>query len=163
VTTPRWDASLQASLVLTIIAFLLGELRWGAPFRRIGLFALGVTYYAAHIVDLGVDVLPSIVFLTSVLVQIELRFLADRFAPLYERAMHPSARRRIDAALARALLRLGVAAALGVLVPILAADLALAGLVPTTSIATAVFLAVGLVAVIVVMALLPTMQRESET
>ncbi|MGQ0796567.1 MAG: hypothetical protein ACT4OI_01690, partial [Methanobacteriota archaeon] len=59
VTTPRWDVSLQAFLVLSAVLCLVGQARWGAPIRRVGLFVVGVTYFAARFVDLGVDVVPA--------------------------------------------------------------------------------------------------------
>lgn len=159
VSTPRWDTSLQAFFAISVALLALGETRWGVPLRQIGMLVLGLSYYAAHVVDLGVDVVRALVFLTLLIVQVELRLLMERFAPLYERRMPREARRRISEALLRAAARLGATASLAVLVPIVTADLALAGLVPTTSIVTAVMFAVGLVAVVVLLALLPTLRR----
>src|SRR5439155_628090 len=48
---------------------------------------------------------------------------------------------------------------LSVVVPILAADLAVAGIVPTTTIPTAIALAGALVAVVALLALLPSLKR----
>ncbi|MGQ0797980.1 MAG: hypothetical protein ACT4OI_08995, partial [Methanobacteriota archaeon] len=141
---------------------LVGQARWGAPIRRVGLFVVGVTYFAARFVDLGVDVVPALAFLTVLIVHVELRSLADRFAPIVDRSMDADTRRRVHAALGRAVARLGVAATLAVLVPILAADLALAGLVPATSVGTALLFAAGILAIVIILALLPTMGRERE-
>ena len=48
---------------------------------------------------------------------------------------------------------------LSVVVPILAADLAVAGIVPATTIPTAIALAGALVAVVALLALLPSLKR----
>jgi len=163
VRTPRWDFSLSVFLLLAVVATVLGTRRWGGPLRSIGLFLLGLTYFAAHVVALGVDVVPALIFLTLAIVQVEAVSLAERFGPIYARTMAPEARKRINSALARTIARLGVAAFLAVIVPVVAADLALAGLVPATSIATAVVFAAGLVGVIALLALLPAMNRGEET
>jgi len=52
-----------------------------------------------------------------------------------------------------------VAAVLSVVVPVLAADLAVAGIVPATTIPTAIALAGALVAVVALLALLPSLSR----
>ena len=162
VTTARWDFLLQAFFVLAIVLFLVGQARWGGPIRRLAVFVLAVTYFAARFVDLGVDVVPALAFLTLLIVYVEVGALADRFVPIVDRSMDVETRRRVHAALARAVARLAVAAALAILVPILAADLALAGLVPATSVATALLFAAGLLAIVIVLALLPTIGRERE-
>ncbi len=68
----------------------------------------------------------------------------------------------MDAALVRALLRLAVAGTLAVFVPIVAADLSISGVLPTTTIQTAIFFAMGLVAIVTWLALLPVLARSSE-
>ena len=61
----------------------------------------------------------------------------------------------------RAVLRLTVAAVLSVVVPILAADLAVAGVVPVTTVPTAIALAAGLVAVVALLAVVPSLERRT--
>ena len=68
---------------------------------------------------------------------------------------------RIDGAFGRAVLRLIIAAVLSVIVPILAADLAVAGIVPATTIPTAIALAGPLVAVVTLLALTPCLSRRA--
>jgi hypothetical protein len=148
--------------LLAIAALALGAASWGRVFRTVGRWLLAATYFAAHILVLGVDVVPALGFLTLSIVNVEVGELADRFVPTYERTLNRDARERIDSALVRSMARLGVAASLGLLVPIAAADLALAGLLPTTSVATAVLFAAGLVVVIVLLALLPRSPRARE-
>ena len=60
------------------------------------------------------------------------------------------------------ILSIGVAAVtLSVVVPILAADLAVAGIVPATTIPTAIALAGALVAVVALLALMPSLSRRA--
>ncbi|TLZ96916.1 MAG: hypothetical protein E6J97_08670 [Methanobacteriota archaeon] len=151
----RWAAALLAILGIGAAAVILSVvLRWRG-IRPIGLLAIGAAYVGAHAFVLGVQLVPALVFLSLVISQAELRILAERFAPLYETAS------RINGALGRAILRLIIAAVLSVVVPILAADLALAGIVPATTISTAIALAGALVAVVALLALMPSLSRRA--
>ena len=69
---------------------------------------------------------------------------------------------QIGSALLRALIRLTIASFLAVVIPLLAADLATAGVVPVTTIPTAFLLSVGLVAVVLIIALLPSLESNPE-
>lgn|GEM_PF-4153130 len=161
VSSAAWAVGLLILLTAALITHLLGNVFRGARARSFGLVFLGAAYYGAHVAVLGVQLVVAVAFLTLLIVYVELRFLSDRFAPIYARRLHPDARRHVDGALARAMLRLLVASVLAVFVPIFAADLALSGLVPLTSILTAIFLAAGLVAVIALLALLPLFERRA--
>jgi len=157
----RWAAALLAILGIGAAAVILSVvLRW-RRIRPIGLIAIGATYVGAHAFVLGVQLVPALVFLSVLISQVELRILAERFAPLYEAGLRPEERSRIDGALGRAVLRLIIAAVLSVVVPILAADLAVAGIVPATTIPTAIALAGALVAVVALLALMPSLSRRS--
>src|SRR2546425_3127217 len=134
----RWAAALLAILGIGAAAVILSVvLRWRG-IRPIGLLAIGAAYVGAHAFVLGVQLVPALVFLSVLISQAELRILAERFAPLSETALRPEERSRIRGALGRAVLRLIIAAVLSVVVPILAADLAVAGLGPATTVPTAV-------------------------
>jgi hypothetical protein len=154
----------RAFSLLGVAAVGVALLFFGARFhsrsaRTFGLICIGAAYVIAHAFILGVDLVPALVFVSVLTVQVELRVLAERFAPLYEVNPGPDAERRIRSALGRAVLRLTVAAVLSVVVPILAADLAVAGVVPLTTIPTAIALAAALVAVVMFLALLPVLER----
>src|SRR3989442_102779 len=137
----RWAAGLLAVLGIGASAVVLSVvLRWRG-IRPIGLIAIGAAYIGAHAFVLGVQLVSALVFLSFLISQAELRILAERFAPLFEAALRPGERSRIHSALGRAVLRLIIAAVLSVVVPILAADLAVAGIVPATTIPTAIALA----------------------
>lgn len=157
----RWVGSLLSIFVfglgLVALAFAIGW-TWGRPF---GIACIALAYFASHAFVLGISVVPDLVYLTIAIAHVELRILADRFAPLYEAQLNASERRRIRGALARAILRLSVASVLAVFIPILAADLAVAGIVPATTIPSAIFLAAALVAVVVALALLPIFERRT--
>ncbi len=157
--------ALQAGLILwgfAIVCLVLG-LRYRAPsMRRSGLLILGFLYFGLHVLFLPLDLIPALAFLTLLLVHVELRVLAERFAPIYGKDLSPESRRRIRGGLVRAMVRLSLAAAMALLIPIFAEDLAVAGTVPVTTIPTALLLAAGLVAVIVLLALLPVWQRRRE-
>jgi hypothetical protein len=157
----RWSfAFLIVILVGLTFIVLAAAVHWSS-IRPIGLVAVGGAYVTAHAFLLGLDVVPALVFLTFLIAHVELRILAERFAPLYEASLGPSERARIRGALARAILRLGIATALAVAVPILAADLAVAAVVPATTIPTALLLAAALVVVVMILALLPSLERRA--
>ena len=147
--------SLAFGLVVLLVA---AAFRW--PWARpIGLAAVVVAYGSAHAFFLGVQVVPSLVFLVLVICHVELRILEARFAPIYETTLPPSDRERIDSALGRAALRLSIAAVLAIIIPMLAANLALAGVVPLTTIPSALALAGALVAIVLAITLLPGIKR----
>jgi hypothetical protein len=158
----RWMAALSlafaANLGFWAVSFAFHR-RWA---RWIGLVALGTTYVGMHAFVLGIQLLEALVFVSLMIAQVELRILADRFAPLFIATITPAQRKQIGGALLRALVRLTIAAILSVVIPLLAADLATAGIVPVTTIPTALLLSAGLVAVVLLIALLPTFEPKSE-
>jgi hypothetical protein len=157
----RWSAALFSVLGIGATAVILSVvLRWRG-IRAIGLIAIGAAYVGAHAFVLGVQLVPALVFLSVLISQVELRILAERFAPLYEAGLRREERSRIHGALGRAILRLIIAAVLSIVVPILAADLAVAGIVPATTIPTAIALAGALVAVVALLALMPSLSRRA--
>lgn len=155
VRVPGWATLLPLLLGVAAVLSVAGMRPRARPAATAGLVLLGAGYLGARLSALGLDVVPALLFVTLGIVHAELRALAGRFGPLYERELRREARRRIDDALARALLRVLVAGVLAILVPIFTADLALAGALPATSIGTAILLAGGLVAVVALLALLP--------
>ena len=159
ITWPRWDVALEALFLLGAGCAVLGQLPRLRPGRRAGLVLVGAAYVGARVLELGVDVIPAVAYVTLGIVHGELRVLAERFGPLYERELPQGTRRGIDAALARATMRIGLATGLAILVPILAADLALTGAVPLTTVPTAIFLAVAFVLTAALLALLPVLER----
>src|SRR2546428_376281 len=130
----RWSAALFTVLLTGVAAVILSAVLHGRRIRAIGPIAVGAAYVGAHAFVLGVQLMPALVFLSVLISQVELRILAERFSPLYKAALRPDERTRIHGALGRAILRLMVAAVLSVVVPVLAADLAVAGIVPETAI-----------------------------
>ncbi len=156
VDLPGWDVTTSILWFLGMAGLLTSVTPWGTWPRRFGILLLGSAYFLAHLVSLGIDLLSAIAFLTLTVVAVELRVLASRFAPIFARSLSAGERSRIDAALLRSLLRLGLAAILAVLVPILAAELALSGALPATTIPTAFLLGAGLLAVVAFLALLPS-------
>ena len=157
---PRWSAALFTVLSIGVVAVTLSVVLHWRGIRAIGLIAIGGGYVGAHALVLGVQLVPALVFLAILISQVELRILSERFAPIYEAGLGLDERTRIHSALGRAILRLIISAVLSVVVPILAADLAVAGIVPTTTtIPTAIALAGALVAVVALLALLPSLKR----
>ena len=155
----RWTAGLSALFAVNLVALALARVarrRWP---RWIGLLALGSTYVLAHAFALGIQLVAALLFVSLMIVQIELRILAERFAPLFVDTLSPTQRRQISGALLRALVRLAIAAILSVGLPLLAADMATAGVFPLTTIPTALLLSAALVAVVLMIALLPTLER----
>src|SRR5207247_372225 len=133
-----------------------------APCRCRGLLALGTTYVVSHAFVLGLQVLAALVFVSLLIAQVELRILAERFAPLFLTTITSAQQRQIQLALLRALVRLTIASILAVVIPLLAADLASAGVVPVTTIPTALLLSAALVAVVLILALLPSLESKVE-
>lgn len=126
--------------------------RWG------GYVALGSAYLLAHTLAIGVQLVPALVFLVLLIGHAELRILAERFTSLFAAAIGQAERRKVGTVLARALLRLSIALALAIVVPLVTADVAEVGLVPTTTIPTLFLLSAGLVAVVLLLALLPSLE-----
>ncbi len=89
VDVPGWDRFFWALLLVSAGLIIVGHAPWGMWFRRLGLVGLGTAYLGAHIVSLGVQVVPGLVFVTVFLGHMELRVLADRFASLYDRPLTP--------------------------------------------------------------------------
>lgn len=156
---PRWGTALGFLWVVNVAFLAMSAIfrwRWA---RWIGLVALGSTYVAMHAFVLGVHLLPALGFVSLLIVQVELRILAERFAPLFASTITDPERRKIGGALTRALLRLAIASILSIVVPLLAANLSAAGFVPATTVPSAFLLAAALVAVVVLLALLPAMEQ----
>ena len=157
----RWIVALSAILGIGAVALIVSFVFHWRGIRALGLVAIGAGYVGAHAFVLGVQLVPALIFLSVLISQVELRILAERFAPLYEAGLRPQERTRIHGALGRAVLRLVIAAVLCVVVPLLAADLAVAGIVPATTIPTAIALAGALVAVVALLALMPSLSRRA--
>ena len=157
----RWSLAFLI-VVLGGLSFIVlsAAFHWDS-IRPIGLVGLGGGYVTAHAFFLGLDVVPALIFLTLLIGHVELRILAERFAPIYEASLDATELSRVRGALGRAVLRLGIATVLAILVPIVAADLAVAAVVPATTIPTALLLAGALVAVVMVLALLPSLERRT--
>lgn len=146
----------------TNLVFLL--VAWWRPrpwARSIGLVVLGGTYVAAHAFVLGIDLLAALLFIVLLIAHLELRLLSERFAPFLGPASAPAGT-RIHRALANAMARVAIALTLSLALPLLAADLAVTGIVPVTTIPVAFLLAVGLVAVVLLLALAPSMEPRAE-
>ncbi|MCI4371349.1 MAG: hypothetical protein L3J78_01730, partial [Thermoplasmata archaeon] len=110
-------------------------------------------------IDPWTSVVPALFFVVLLMVHVELRILADRFAPLYDSTMTAANRDRLRAALVDAVLRLAVAASHAVVEPMFAADLAATGVVSLTTLPSAMILAAALVAVVLLVAVLPGLER----
>jgi len=145
-------------LVVGVAVLIVAHALRRPALRPIGLTGVGAVYVASHTIVLGVQVLPALGFVVLLITHVELRILADRFARLYELALSAADRARIRGALGRAALRLATAAILAVVVPLIAANLAVAGVVPLTTIPSAILLAAGLVAIVVALAILPSLR-----
>jgi hypothetical protein len=155
----RWAVALSLPFLANLI-LLAGTAHFHTRGPRwIGLSLLGATYVTVHGLVLGVALLPAILFVTLLIASLEIRILVDRFAPLFVPTISAAQRRRLWITLARAAGRLAISLAFAILVPLFAADLAGTGVFPVTSVPTALLLAVGLVAVVLMIALLPTLSR----
>jgi hypothetical protein len=157
----RWIAAVGLLWFANLVMFALAtSFRWLWA-RWVALILLGGSYVGIHAVALGVALVPALGFISLLIAHVELRILAERFAPLFFASVKPEERRRIGGTLFRAVLRVAIASVLSIVVPLLAADLAAVGVVPLTSIPTAFLLAAALVAVIVLLALLPAMEQRA--
>jgi len=158
----RWIAALSLPFVVNVAFLVLSRAshrRWA---RWIGLMALGTIYVVMHAFVLGIQLVPALLFVSVLIGQVELRILAERFAPLFLVTLTATQQRQIGSALLRALIRLTIASILAIVIPLLAADLATAGVVPVTTIPTALVLSAGLVAVVLIIALLPSLEPKAE-
>ncbi len=147
-------------LLLADFALTLLGLRFGyAPLRRLGLLFLLAMYFVLHLTLLPLETTAALGFLTLALFAVEVRIVADRFVPLYAGKPQGVDRERIGSAVQRSLVRVVAVSGVAFLVSALAADLALAGALPVTTIPTALFLAAGLIGVILLLALWPLLER----
>ncbi|TLZ89872.1 MAG: hypothetical protein E6K00_00330, partial [Methanobacteriota archaeon] len=83
VSDRRWITALALPFLANLVFLLLSRgahRRWA---RWSGLLALGTTYVVSHAFVLGIQVLPALVFVSLLIAQVELRILAERFAPLF--------------------------------------------------------------------------------
>ncbi len=156
ITDQALASELILPLLISLIVIALGVRISNLKLRRFGLLLLIATYFVAHAVALPPDPAPLLGFMTLALVALELRLLAARFAPIYLLRLGAEDRARLDDALGRSVLRIVVVSAIAFLGSVLAADLALAGTLPVTSIPTALLLAGALIAVVFLLALWPT-------
>ena len=147
------------ALLVALAATVLGVRIEYGPLRRFGLGLLVAAYLAVHLVLLPLDAASSIGFLTLALFAVELRLVADRFVPLYVGSLEAEDRERLGSALQRSLVRVVAVSGIAFLGSTLAADLALAGTLPVTTIPTALVLAAALVCVILLLALWPLLER----
>ncbi len=155
-------AQLFAAVLLAGVAGLILGLRFRVvPVRRVGLALVALSYLAAHTIALPLNPAPALGFLTATLVAVELRILAERFAPVLRMDLDPETRGRVEEALARCLIRIAAAAGLGFLGSTLTADLALSGSLPMRSIATALVLSLALIAVVLLLAFWPSIERRT--
>ncbi len=155
-------AQLFAAVLLAGLAALILGLRFRVvPVRRAGLALVALSYLAAHTIALPLDPAPALGFLTVTLVAVELRILAERFAPVLRADLDAETRGRVEEALARCVIRIAAAAGLGFLGSTLTADLALSGSLPTRSIATALALSLAVIAVVLLLAFWPSIERRA--
>jgi hypothetical protein len=155
----RARQAFDAILALAILSTILGWRFRSIILRRLGLLFVALAYFGAHAYWLPIEAAAAVGFLVLVIAHVELRILAERFAPLYLRDLDPIDLARMRGGLLRAILRIGSASTMAFLLPIFAGELALAGTIPLTTIPTAVALAAALITVLVLLALLPTLER----
>jgi hypothetical protein len=156
-----WIGGLAFAFGVNLLLLAVGHVlhwRWA---RWLGLVLLGTTYIVAHAFVLGIQLLPALAVVALLMAYVEVRILAERFAPLFLPSITPAHRRQFGRALLRGLTRLAAALIVAVVVPLFAADLAVAGVVPLTTIPTALLLSAGLVAVVVLIALLPSLDAKA--
>jgi hypothetical protein len=161
VSDRAWMGVLAFAFGVNLLLLAVGHVlhwRWA---RWLGLVLLGATYVVAHAFVLGIQLLPALAVIALLMAYVEVRILAERFAPLFLPSITPAQRGQFGRALLRAWTRLAAALIVAVVVPLFAADLAVAGVVPLTTIPTALLLSAGLVAVVVVIALLPTLDAKA--
>lgn len=158
---PRTELAEEFSVLLLagLAAMALG-VRFPVPaLRRLGLVLIVASYFGAHLFVLPLDPVAALLYLTLALSAVELRILAERFAPIYEERLEPEDRRRVSDALRRSALRIAIVAGVAFLGSDVAADLAFAGTLPTRTITTALLLATALIGVVLILALWPVLER----
>lgn len=158
---PRTELAQEFTLVLLagLAAIALG-LRFPMRYlRRIGLVLVVASYFGAHVFVIPIDPAAALLYLTLALAAVELRILAERFAPIYAERLQPEDRRRVSEAFRRSALRIAAVTGLAFLGSDLAADLAFAGTLPATTITTALLLAAALIGIVVLLALWPMLER----
>lgn len=148
-------------LLLGFAATVLGLRFAYPPARRFGLVLVVLMFLGVHLTALPLDAAGSLAFLTLALLAAEFRILADRFVPLYTPRLEGADRDRVEAALVHSVLRVALVCGVAFLGSVLTADLALAGTLPATSIPTALVLAAALIAVILLLALWPLLERRA--
>ena len=159
VVEPRASGTFAIFLGLAVFAEALGLAYRNGAFRAGGLVLVGAVYILAHLFFLRFTVGAALAFVTLGVAYVSLRQIADRFTPLLSRPLPPETGLHIRGALMRSLARLAIVASVAFFASLLAADLSGAGTVPTTTIPTALFLAVAFVAVLLLLALLPVLER----
>lgn len=158
VTDPGWRVGLGvlwAGNVALVVISMFFRKRWA---RWIGLVALGSTYVTSHALVLGVDLLSALAFVCLLIAQVELRILAERFAPLFAATMGAAERSKVARTFGRALVRLGIVLVFAIVVPLVAVDLSVSLFLPATTVPSAFLLAAALVAVVVLLALFPSIE-----
>jgi hypothetical protein len=159
------DSRVRAEMLfLLIVAVLLHGVGLGygpRTARTAGLAGIALVYFVSQFLFLGIALPASLAYVTLLVTYVEVLQITERFVPLLERPHLPEARPRIRGALVRAYLRLAVAAGVALIVALLAADLSGAGTVPTTTIPSALFLAIGFLVVVWLLAVLPILERRA--
>lgn len=148
-------------LVLSALLHAVGLGYGPRALRTAGLAGIGIAYFVGQFLFFGLALPASLAYVTLLVAYVELLQITERFVPLLARPHFPEARPRIRGALVRAYLRLIVATAVAFLVALLAADLSGAGTVPTTTIPSALLLAIGFLVVVWLLAVLPILERRA--
>ncbi len=148
-----------AVLLAGLAALVLGLRFEAASLRRAGLALVALSYLGAHVLVLPLDPAEALAFVTLVLLALEIRILAERFAPILRADLTSGDRSRATEALARSVLRVGTATALAYFGSYLTADLALSGTLPLRTTATALVLSMALIAVVFLLAFWPLVDR----
>jgi hypothetical protein len=156
---PRWALGFGIVWAANVGLLAVAGLTKLPAARSAALVALGIAYLGLHAIFLGIQLLPALLFVALMIGHIEVRILAERFGPLLAATPGGTDRRRIEATLFRALFRLSVALAIAIAIPLLASDVAAAGLVPASSVPTALALSAALIVVVVLLAILPSYER----
>lgn len=147
-------------VLLVGLGALVAGLRFERPpVRRAGLGLVALSYLGAHVFFLPLDPGAALAFVTFVLVAVELRIVADRFARILLADLSPPDRDRLVEALGHSFLRIIAASAIAYLGSYLTADLALSGTLAVRSIATALLLSMALIVVVLLIALWPLIER----
>lgn len=142
-------------LLSGLVVLVVGLRMSSKVLRRLGLALLAASYFAAHAFVVPPDPGSALGFMVLSLTAVELQIMASRFAPIYAARLAEEDRGRLDDALRRCAIRIGVVSSMAFFGSYLAADLALAGTFPLTSVTTALVLAAALVAVVFLLALWP--------